>query len=139
MPNGTPAKVVAYPLHTVVVCVAYKAKTSPTSNINRNSDPAEMYKPLKGHVLVIPIPSEANKQGKCVTIDWVYFLQDYSGEYYTFVAKNKNSGEFLREQPESSAINEAYKATKLSCYSSNPNTTTTRRSTSTEDGRAEVR
>lgn len=49
-----------------------------------------------GHVLVIPVPSDASKQGRRLTIHWNEKEQGHcSGDYYAFIAENQNAGELL--------------------------------------------
>lgn len=51
----------------------------------------------EGHVLVIPVPTDAIKQGRRSTIRWNDKMQDHSGDYYAFLVKNKNTGRRLPE------------------------------------------
>lgn len=46
----------------------------------------------KGHVLVIPAPSDDSKRDRKITITWSQSFSNRSGDYYALVAKNKNTG-----------------------------------------------
>ena len=49
-----------------------------------------------GDILVIPAPTEANKEGHRVTVKWQQTLSNKSADYYVLVALNKTQGEAIR-------------------------------------------